>query len=122
MVYPDLSFEVVGVLFEVFKNEGTGFLEKHYQRAVAEEFRNAGIEFIEQVPVKLEYKDKTVGTYFIDFVVEGKIVVEIKRKKDFSKKNIDQVYGYLKSSGLKLGILANFTEDGVKYKRIVNLE
>jgi len=57
----------------------------------------------------------------IDFLVEDKILVEIKKGNYFSKKNIEQVYAYLKATGLKLAILANFTSTGVKFRRILNL-
>lgn len=57
----------------------------------------------------------------MDFVIEGKIVLEIKVGEHFSKNNINQIYGYLKATDLKLGILANFTRTGVKYKRIINI-
>lgn len=120
LLFPELSYQVVGILFEVFKQLGSGFQERYYQRAVAVELRNRGLKFLEQVPIPLNYKTKRIGRYFLDFLIEDKIVLEIKKDKYFSKQNIDQVLGYLKATKLKLGIIANFTSDGLKFKRIVN--
>ena len=57
----------------------------------------------------------------MDFLIEGKVVLEIKVGEHFSGSNINQLFGYLKATDLKLGILANFTRTGVKYKRIINI-
>jgi GxxExxY protein len=124
LVYAKECYELVNALFEVYKQLGSGYQEKYYQRGLAREFVIRKWDFEEQVFTPLYYKEEKVGNYFIDFVVmiNGiKIVLEIKKDEYFSKRHIDQVVGYLKSTGLKLGVLANFTPRGVKYKRIVNL-
>lgn len=72
----------------------------------------------------LQNKEKIIGLFYIDFIVKigkAEIVLEIKKHENFGPKNIDQVNSYLKTLNLKLGILANFTHSGVKFKRIVNL-
>lgn len=120
LLYPNLSYKVVGVLFEVYKELGSGYKEKYYQRAVSKELRNKKIKFEEQISIPLEYKGDKIGKAVADFLIEDKIVLEIKRKGIFSYRNIDQVVSYLKAFNLKLGILANFTSEGVKYKRILN--
>lgn len=121
LIYADLSYKIVGVLFEVFRQLGSGHLEKYYQRAVAEELRKQQLECEELIKVPLSYKDQSIGFYVLDFLIENKIVLEIKKDKNYSNKNIDQVYAYLKAKNLKLGILANFTKEGVKFKRILNI-
>lgn len=121
LVYEELSFKIVGVLFEVDNQLGNGFQERYYQKAIAKEFRNREIQFKEQVHVPLMYKEEKLGDYYLDFVIEDKIAIEIKKDKRFSQRNITQLHAYLKASGLKLGILANFTSDGVKFKRILNI-
>jgi len=121
LVYPELSYQVVGALFEVGKNLGGGYREQYYQRALEEELTKMGVPFNKQVSCSLIYKGKKIGRGYIDLLVDGKIAVEIKKDRAFSKSNIDQLYSYLKATGLKLGILANFTRDGVKFRRIVNL-
>ena len=121
LIYPELSYQLVGLLFEVHNNIGHGLKEKHYQKAVASELTNAEIKFEEQVSVPLNYKDTNVGVYILDFLVEGKVVLEIKKDNIFRRINIDQLSSYLKSTGLKLGIIANFGESGLQFKRIVNI-
>ncbi len=122
LLYPELSYKIVGALLEVNKELGPNHQEKHYQKAIAEEFRLKGINFKEQVPIKLVYKDFPIGIYYADFIVEDKIIVELKTDRFFTRKNIEQTLAYLKSFNLKLGILSNFTKKGLEYKRIVNLE
>lgn len=70
----------------------------------------------------MRFKEKDLGVYFFDFLAFDKIVVEIKKRNYFSIKDINQLFGYLKATGLKLGLLIHFTNMGVKYRRIVNLK
>ena len=120
-VYPDLSYKVIGVLFEAWNNVGVGHKEKFYQKAVARELEIYKTEFKEQLPAKIDYKGKFLGLYYFDFLIEDKMVLEIKVRNYFSRKDIDQLYSYLKAKNLKLGIIAHFTKTGVKVKRIVNI-
>jgi len=125
LVYAKECYHIMGMLMEVFKKLGPGFQEKYYQRGVAKEFGFNNVKFQEQVAVPLLYKGEKIGIYFLDFLIEYlgvKIVLEIKKDEYFSKHHIDQVFGYLKATGLQLGILANFIPKGVRFKRIVNLQ
>jgi len=92
-----------------------------YQKALAKEFKNSGFEFVEQLRYKLKYKEEMLGIYILDFLVFGKIILEIKQRSFISSKDIDQIYKYLRAKNLKLGIIITFTNDGVRFKRIVNL-
>lgn len=121
LIYPELSYQIVGVLFDVWNEVGFGHKEKFYQNAVSIGLKNIKLNFGEQVPMKVYYKNKKIGLYYFDFFIENKIILEIKVRNYFSKKDIEQVYSYLKSNNLKLGIIAHFTRTGVKYKRILNL-
>jgi GxxExxY protein len=121
LIYSDLSYRVIGILFEVHNNLGTGYQEKYYQKAISSELKKHGLKFQEQVKCPLFYKDERLGNYFLDFLIEDKLVLEIKKADRFSKRNITQVFAYLKATGLKLGLLANFDRSGVKIKRIVNI-
>ena len=122
LIYPELSYQIVGILFEIFKQLESGYQEKYYQKAVALELKRCELKYKEQMQTPLNYKDEQIGKYFLDFLIENKIVLEIKKDKNFSRKNIEQVMAYLKACNLKLGILANFTKDGLKFKRIVNIK
>ncbi|MCX6746352.1 MAG: GxxExxY protein [Candidatus Parcubacteria bacterium] len=120
IIYRELSYEIVGVLFEVFDELGYGHKESYYENAVAKGFDFKKIKYKRQIPYKLTFKGKEIGKYVLDFIIEDKIVLEIKRGNYFGKKNIEQVFNYLKVTNLKLAILANFTANGVKFIRIVN--
>lgn len=121
LIYPDLSYKIIGILFDVHNSLGGGLQEKVYYNAIKVAFEEVEIGCKEQVMVPLMYKGKKIGSYFLDFLIEDKIVLEIKTGDRFKRTNIEQTYAYLKSTGLKLGMLANFSKTGLKYKRIVNL-
>lgn len=121
LVYPELSYKIVGILFDVYNKLGYGYQEKHYEKAVALAFNSAGLKYKEQLPVPLNFDGKNIGKYFIDLLVEDKIVVELKRGERVAKGNIDQILNYLKTTRLQLGILAQFTSNGVKFRRIINI-
>jgi GxxExxY protein len=120
LLFPDLSYQIVGCAYDVFNKLGPGHSEKIYQNALAEAFRHASIKFKEQVYFKVTYNDKIVGRGYCDFKVDDKVIVELKKNDSFSKSHIDQVNQYLRSSNLQLAIILNFTTGGVKQKRIIN--
>ncbi len=122
IIYKDLSYKIVGVLFDVYNDIGYGYKEKYYEKAVAKCFDERGIKYQEQIMYKIKFKDEILGNQFLDFLVEGKIILEIKQGNYFSRKNIKQVEAYLKVTNRKLAILANFTSKGVKTMRILNIK
>lgn len=67
------------------------------------------------------YKEEVIGNNYFDFLIDNKIIVELKRSNFYSKKYFDQVSNYLKISNLKLALIINFTGEGVRVKRIVNM-
>jgi GxxExxY protein len=121
LLYPELSFKIVGCAFEVYNVLGFGHAEKYYQKALAVELKNKNISFKEQAYFPLKFKEEIIGKGFCDFLVEDKVIIELKKNAHFSKANIDQVNQYLKTSGLKLAILINYTPTGAIFKRLVNI-
>ncbi len=122
VIYPELSYKIIGILFEVWNVIGSNHKEKFYQKAATNDFTEAGLSFEEQLPAKISYKGKIVGIYYFDFLIDGKIILEIKSRDYFSKRDVDQLYAYLKAKDLKLGLLVHFTKSGVKVKRVVNIK
>ncbi len=120
ILYPELSYNIVGCLFDVQNTIGHGHKEKVYESAVAEAFRQKGIKYEEQLYVPVVFGEKNVGRYYFDFLVENKIVVELKVGDKYTKRDIEQVLCYLRVNGISLGIIARFTSRGVIIKRIVN--
>ena len=122
LVHKELSYELCGILFEAYNQLGYGYPEKYYERAIIKLLTDKKIGFKNQVPYILSYRGKIIGKNFLDFLIDDKIILEIKKNQNYSRKNIEQVNKYLKITGLKLGILANFTPQGVKFMRLVNIK
>jgi len=120
ILFPELSYQVMGAVFQVFKELKYGFQEKYYHRALATILRNLGIAFRQEVYHPILFHGKIIGRYFIDFIIEDKIALEIKVGKEFYPKDWKQLAAYLKITKLPLGILILFTKDGVRFKRIAN--
>ncbi len=119
LIHKELNYEVVGALFEVYNFLGSGYQEKYYQKALSSEFKKRGIEIKEQLPIKLYFREQYLGVYYVDFLIEDKIVLEIKNSSKFYSRDIKQVLGYLNAKNLDLGILACFSKNGLVYKRIL---
>jgi GxxExxY protein len=100
---------------------GYGLSEKTYQKAVALAFSEKKIGFVEQLYAPVVFKEKIVAKNFFDFLIEDVLVLELKRGDKFSKAHIEQVFNYLKTKKLKLGILAYFGPSRLHFKRIVNI-
>jgi GxxExxY protein len=121
LVFPDLSYKIVGIAFKVFNNLRWGVSEKYYQRALAEELKLTRINFKREVLIPVDYLDKKIGHYFADFIIEDKILLELKIVARLGYIHARQVLLYLKQANIKLGILIYFTKNSVKYRRILNL-
>lgn len=115
----DYTGKIIGLLYRVQNRLGSGYQEKYYQRAFAEELQEAGVSFVRERPYPIFYGEKKIGRYKVDFLVEDKLVVELKVAKDFYQRHFGQVLGYLKHSGVKLALMACFREDRVLIKRII---
>ncbi len=120
LVYPDLSYKIIGCAFEVFNEIGSGHKEVAYQKALKISFESKGLVVKEQVYYPLTFKNEVIGRNYFDFLVDEKIIVEIKSLAKFTKGHYDQVLNYLNTSGLKLALLINFGTEEVKCKRVVN--
>jgi GxxExxY protein len=120
VIYKDLSYAIVGTAYKTFKVTGYGMPEKYCQGVFAEELNKIGLKFEREKHVTLNYEGKPICRYFLDFMVEDAIVVELKVRPKIGYVHIDQVMGYLKAINKKLAILIYFTNEGVKYRRILN--
>jgi len=119
LIYPELSYKIVGILFQVDNQIGYGHRENLYQAAISYLLKENKIPFKEQLKSDIKIDQKSIKSYYLDFLIDNKIVLEIKSGERFNKENIAQVYDYLKANHLGLGIIANFTKQGVKFKRII---
>lgn len=119
LVYPELSYNVVGAAMEVHKQLGHGFLESVYEKALAVEFglRKIGFELQRSLPVK--YKNVIVGSFVADVVVEDKIILELKAVRKLEAVHTAQAVNYLAATGFKLAIIINFGEPSLVTARVL---
>lgn len=122
LIYAEAHYKIVGILFDVFKTLGPGYKEKYYQKAVAIALKKNDLQFKEQVSTPLIFQETQIGINFLDFLIDDKIILELKKGDYFNRQTIEQVNQYLKATGLKLGLIATFTSKGVKIKRIINIK
>ena len=121
MLFENETYTIRGACFEVYNTLGFGFLEAVYQEALALEFKKVGVPYVEQKELTLQYKGMPLQQFYkADFVWFDKIVVELKAVAELKKEHVAQVMNYLKATGLKLGLLANFgNPKNVEIQRIV---
>lgn len=115
-----LSARVIGCAFTVLNTLGAGFLEKVYENTLAHELRKAGLSVAQQHGVSVTYDGVKVGDYVIDLLVEQTLLIELKATRTLEDAHHAQCLNYLKTSGLRLGLLLNFGTPRLKIKRLVN--
>jgi len=118
-LYKDLTYKIRGCIFNVKKNLGLGHKEVIYQNALEEEFKKEGIKFEKEKVLDIKYENKKIGIYRPDFVVEDKIIIELKALPFVGSRENRQVWTYLKGSLYKLALLINFSHESVDIQRIV---
>ena len=110
-----LSYAVIGAAIEVHKVKGPGLLESVYQKCLQKEFGLRGIQAIREYRVALEYKGEELDEYLVlDFLVGGRLVVELKAVEQVLPIHKAQVLSYMKSMNAPLGLLINFHEVTLK--------
>jgi len=119
--FKDITEKILGASFEVHKFLGNGFQEVIYQRALAWEMKQKGLDYAREIEQDIFYKDllEPIGTRRADFVVEGKILVELKAIIQLEDVHLAQALNYLKAYKLEVGLLINFGSKSLTFKRIV---
>ena len=119
LLYKDLSYQIIGLAMKVHRDLGSGFLEKVYENALMVLFEKNKIKADQQKHLEVIYCGKNVGDYIADIVVDDSILLELKTVENITDVHIAQTINYLKITGVKLGILLNFKNDKLEYKRVV---
>jgi GxxExxY protein len=122
LLYPELSYQIIGCAYDVFNEIGGGHKEIVYRKAMAVALKAKGLKYTEELYYPVKFKDVVVGKNFFDFYVEDKIVVELKSARGFTKSNYDQALNYLNASKMKLALLISFGTTEVRCKRVVNFQ
>ncbi|MEC5167330.1 GxxExxY protein [Flavobacterium sp. PL11] len=121
IIYKEECYKIVGILFEVHKNLGKGFSEIVYKDAIEYEFQLNNIPYEREKEFSVAYKNTILKhKFYADFVVDGKIILEIKTTDCFNNSHYNQCLNYLKISGNKLALLTNFNLISLEYKRIID--
>lgn len=115
-----LARKIVGCAFEVGKHLKYGYLEKVYENAMVYELKKIGLRVHQQYPIKVNYKEIVAGDYIVDLLTEEKVPVELKTAKNIDDAHIVQCLNYLTAADLRLGLLLNFGEKKIEFKRLVN--
>ena len=119
LIFADLTYKVRGAIFEVYNILGYGHKEEVYQKALASELEKRQISFKKEMSLQVNYKDKNVGNYRPDFVIDDKVILEIKAVEFMPKSYEEQLVHYLKTTGFKVGLLVNFGQPKLYIKRLV---
>ena len=120
MYEKELVYKINGAVFEVYRQLGCGLLENVYQRALMYELSLQGLSVKSESSLIVYYKNYEVGEFKADLIVEDKILLELKAQSNLHKSSEAQVINYLKITGLKLGLLINFSWPKATVKRIVH--
>lgn len=112
LLYEDESYKIRGAVFSVYKTLGCKHKESIYQKALAIALSGNGLLAEKEKRLPVLFESKNVGTYIPDFLVNEKIIIELKAKSFTTKEDIHQFWQYLKSTDYKLGFLVNFGRPG----------
>ena len=122
MIYPHEAYEIIGAAMEVHNTLGQGFLESVYQEALEIEMSKRNIPFTAQAKIQIQYKDVPMEHFYVaDFVCYDKIIAELKSVSTILPEHEAQIINYLRATGFKLGILLNFNEESLFFKRYPNI-
>jgi GxxExxY protein len=113
----DLTHRIIGCAYKVHKILGFGFLESVYQKALLIELKDAGLKVEAETPLKVHYRGEIIGSFYVDILIEDEIVVELKSVEHLIKAHEVQLVNYLAALKKDIGLLVNFSPEGVKVKR-----
>lgn len=118
-LYKDLSYKIIGCFYEVYNGLGPAHKEQIYHEALKVMFIEKNIEFKENKRIKIIFKGKEIGIYEPDFVIENKIIIEIKSVLNMPRVFEKQLYYYLRGTDYKVGYLVNFGNEKIDIRRRV---
>jgi GxxExxY protein len=119
--YQDITEKIIGAAFEVHKFLGNGFQEVIYQRALAIELERRWLSYQREIEQDIYYRDvqEPIGRRRADFVVENRVLIELKAVSELNDAHLAQALNYLKAYRLEVGLLINFGSKSMEFKRVV---
>jgi len=118
--YSELTSKIIGCAMTVHSELGNGFQEVIYQRALEFEMSSLGIDFSREHEMPVYYKNNQIGTRRVDFLIQGIIAIELKAIIELQDVHLAQAINYLEAYDLEVGLLINFGEKSLKFKRLTN--
>jgi GxxExxY protein len=118
-LYKELSYKIIGLAMEVHRELGSGFLEKVYENALMILFEQNNIKAKQQENIKVKFRNKVIGDYIADIIVDDLIILELKCCKKIDPVHKAQLSNYLKATGKKVGIILNFGKNSLEVERVV---
>lgn len=118
MLHEPITNKILGAFFEIYRSRGYGFLENVYSNSLAVEIGLRRLQVKREIPVQVEWKGVTVGTYRMDLLVENLVLVEVKTVERLGDAHSRQLVNYLKATGLEVGLLLNFGPEPQFIRRV----
>jgi GxxExxY protein len=115
--HEEITKVIIGCAFEVINELGAGFLESVYEKALLLVLQQKGLSAISQHSVKVMFRGECVGDFYADIFVEEKVIVELKAVKTIASEHQAQIINYLNATGIEVGLLINFGNPKLEYKR-----
>jgi GxxExxY protein len=120
MLHEELSGKILQACFEVSKELGNGFLESVYEKALLVALKQKGLNAVSQVPLIVKFRNVIVGEFYADILVKDKILIELKALNNLVNNHYAQLLNYLKASGIEVGLIVNFGNPKLGYRRFNN--
>ncbi|MCY4579102.1 MAG: GxxExxY protein [Chloroflexi bacterium] len=117
LLHGELTRSVIGCAFDVINELGHGFLESVYESAMIIALEEAGISVESQKPIDVSFRGRSIGNFYADLLVEEKVIVELKTASALAPEHSAQVINYLNATGIQVGLLLNFGNPKLEYKR-----
>ena len=118
--YSDITRKIIGAAMKVHSTLGNGFQEVIYQRALAIEMAKRTLSFQRELEMQIFYDGQEIGTRRVDFLVENKVMVELKAVTALEDVHLAQAINYLEAYSLEVGLLINFGAKSLEYHRVIN--
>ncbi len=118
LLHEELTGKILEACFEVSNELGAGFVESVYQNALLITLRQKGLQAEGQVPLSVTFRGQTIGQFVVDIVVEGRVLVELKAARQLAPDHVAQTLNYLHAAGIDVGLLVNFGNPKLEYRRL----
>lgn len=120
MKFDILSYKIIGICLKVYKELKAGFPEKIYHRALELEFQQQKINYISEYTIPIYYQQELIAKRKADFLIEEKLIIEIKAIPFLNKKDFIQTFNYIEICKMPIALLINFGNEQLEVKRLYN--